>query len=432
MRGRRSVSAAESARPLLPATLSEPIADADLLDRFVQRKDEAAFSALLERHGPMVLGVCRRLLPDTHEADDAFQATFLIFLQKAKSLRDPASLGNWLYGVAYRVARRARTVAGKRRASERQVREMAATEFSPDTVWDELRPILDEEIAQLPRNYQAPVVLCYLEGKTYSEAAHILGWAEGTVSGRLARARDRLRSRLTLRGLTLSGALLPPLLAQKGTEIVPPTLGAAIHKGAVAVFTGQAAAAAFSAKVAALARSTLKALLLSKLRIALAVLAATCTVGGGTLVVTRWIVADRPTNLLASVSAWKKSFHRHLEGLDGTWELISLEKDGQAVSAEEVKQHKLVWIINADKIVMQSTSGRTTAKYSVDPSGSPRRIELTLASDPEKEDRTLQGIYARTNGTLRICYDPKGSVQPKKFETAAGSSVLVMVFQKRE
>src|SRR5215831_15338369 len=123
MRGRRSVSAG-SVQPLLPAPPSEPIADADLLDRFVRRKDEAAFSALLERHGPMVLGVCRRLLQDTHEADDAFQATFLIFLQKARSLRDPASLGNWLYGVAYRVARRARAVAARWRASETQVSEM--------------------------------------------------------------------------------------------------------------------------------------------------------------------------------------------------------------------------------------------------------------------------------------------------------------------
>src|SRR5438128_7612272 len=130
MPGRRSLSPTESMPPLLPAGSSEPIGDAELLDRFVRRKDEAAFATLLERHGPMVLGVCRRLLPDSHEADDAFQATFLIFLQKARSLRDPASLGNWLYGVAYRVARRARTVASRWRASERQVPEMAGADAS--------------------------------------------------------------------------------------------------------------------------------------------------------------------------------------------------------------------------------------------------------------------------------------------------------------
>src|SRR5262249_3556382 len=216
MPSRRCNSATGSIPPLNPVRPSEPIADADLVDQFVRRNDQAAFAALLERHGPMVLGVCRRLLADTHEADDAFQATFLIFLQKARSLRDPASLGNWLHGVAYRVARRARAVAARRRASERQVAEMAAAETSPDSSWQELRPLLDEDSARLPHKYQAPVVLCYLEGKTYTEAAHVLGWAAGTVSGRLARARDKLRSRLALRGLALSVTLLPALLSQNG------------------------------------------------------------------------------------------------------------------------------------------------------------------------------------------------------------------------
>src|SRR5437660_6618812 len=120
MPGRPSTSPTGPVLPLMPARPCEHIADADLMDRFVRRKDETAFATLLERHGPMVLGVCRRLLQDAHESDDAFQATFLIFLHKARSLRDPASLGNCLYGVAYRVGRRARTVAARWRASGRQ------------------------------------------------------------------------------------------------------------------------------------------------------------------------------------------------------------------------------------------------------------------------------------------------------------------------
>jgi uncharacterized protein (TIGR03067 family) len=292
--------------------------------------------------------------------------------------------------------------------------------------------MLDEEIARLPRNYQAPVVLCYLEGKTYAEAAHILGWAEGTVSGRLARARDRLRSRLALRGLTLSGALLPALLAQKGTEIVPLGLAAAIRKSALAVFAGQAATGAFSAKVAALAHGTLIASLISKLKAALVVTAAAGTLGGGTLVVMHWMATDEPKRLLPSFSAWKDRFHKHLENLQGTWELISLEKEGRPVSAEEVKQQGLVWIIQADQIVIQSNTGRSTLQYSLDPSEHPRRIDLTVASGSERQDQTLRGIYARTNDTLRVCYDPKGTLQPKKFETAAGSSVVLMDFKKRE
>ena len=430
MPGRRSISATGSTAPLVPVRPSEDMADADLVDHFVRRNDQAAFAALLERHGPMVLGVCRRLLADTHEADDAFQATFLIFLQKARSLRDPASLGNWLYGVAYRVARRARTVAARWRAREREVPEMAAVDSSPDATWDELRPLLDKEIAQLPRKYQAPVVLCYLEGKTYTEAAQILGWAEGTVSGRLARARERLRSRLALRGLALSGALLPVLLSQKGTDIVSPALAAAIRKGALAAVTGQSAAAAFSAKVAALAHGTLKALAISKLKVVLFVLGATCALGGGAAVVEWWLAADKP-NVLSSLHAWKDAFHRHLENLPGTWELISLEKEGRPVSAEEVDNLKIVWIIQADQIVMQSKDGQSTAKYSLDPSANPKRINLTLTSDPQKQEQTLPGIYARPNGTLRVCYDPKGEVQPKKFETKADQTVLLMDFKKR-
>jgi RNA polymerase sigma factor (sigma-70 family) len=430
MTGRRSSSSTESIPPLTPVRPSECIADAELLDRFVRRKDEAAFAALLERHGPMVLGVCRRLLQDSHAADDAFQATFLIFLQKARSLRDPASLGNWLYGVAYRVARRARAVAARWRGSERQVPEMAAADSSPDTLWQELRPMLDEEIARLPRKYQAPVVLCYLEGKTYTEAAQILGWAEGTLSGRLARARDRLRSRLALRGLALSGALLPMLLAQKGTDIVSPTLAAAIHQGALAAITGRAVGAAFSTKVAALAHGTLKAFVISKLKVLLGALTVTCALGGGGLVVAHWMAADKPAGLLPSFHALKDTFHRHLENLQGTWDLISLEKGGRPVSAEEVKQQKLVWIIQADQIVMESNNGRSTARYSLDPSENPRRIDLILTLDPEKQEQPVRGIYARTNGTLQVCYDPKGELQPKKFETAAGRSVLLMVFKR--
>jgi RNA polymerase sigma factor (sigma-70 family) len=432
MQGRRSVSATQSVRPLLPVPPSEDVADADLLDRFVRRKDEAAFSALLERHGPMVLGVCRRLLQDPHEADDAFQATFLIFLQKARSLRDPASLGNWLYGVAHRVARRARTVAARWRVSERQVPEMAAADDSPDAVWDELRPMLDEEIAQLPRKYQAPVILCYLEGKTYTEAARILGWAEGTVSGRLARARDRLRNRLALRGLALSGAIWPVLLSQKGTDIVSPTLVATIKKGALAVITGRSAAPAFSTKVAALARGTLRALLIGKVKVVLLGLIATCMLGGAAVIVDRWMNADEATVLFSTLHAWKDKFHRHLENLEGTWELVSLEKEGRPLSADEVAQRKLVWTIKANQIVMRSTTDETTARYTPNPSENPKRIDLIFTSGPEKQEQKVQGIYMRTNGTLQVCYDPKGEVQPKKFETAAGGSVLFMVFKKRE
>src|SRR4051812_12709196 len=142
--------------------------DAQLLQRFVQRRDEGAFATLMERHGPMVLGVCRRVLRDQQDVDDAFQATFLVLLRKAAALRRPGLLGNWLYGVAYRVALQARAGAARWRALAREVEDVPAAEPVDAKVWDELRPMLDEEVNRLPEKYRAPVVLCYLEGKTYT------------------------------------------------------------------------------------------------------------------------------------------------------------------------------------------------------------------------------------------------------------------------
>src|SRR5438067_7096191 len=190
--------------------------DAHLLGRFVQHRDEEAFATLMGRHGPMVLGICRRVLRDQQDAGDVFQATFLVLVRKAASLGRPESLGNWLYGVAYRIALQARAGAARWRALERQVANVPAPEPVDEKVWDELRPLLDEEINRLPEKYRAPVVLCYLEGKTYAEAARLLGWTKGTVSGRLARARDLLRPRLARRGLALAAGGVAVLLAQHG------------------------------------------------------------------------------------------------------------------------------------------------------------------------------------------------------------------------
>src|SRR5262249_48128930 len=154
--------------------------------------------ALVRRHGPLVLGVCRRVLRDRHAAEDAFQATFLILLRRARSLDRRGSVASWLYTVAYHVALRARADAARRPPPARPVPQ------PPEAGWADLQPVLDEELGRLPDSYRAVVVLCYLEGKTNVEAARLLGWPVGTVKGRLARARDLLRARLTRRGITLS------------------------------------------------------------------------------------------------------------------------------------------------------------------------------------------------------------------------------------
>src|SRR5262249_51919994 len=160
------------------------------------------------RHGPMVHGICRRLLGDGPDAEDAFQATFLVLVRKADSLRGYGSLGGWLHGVAVRVARKARVAAARRAFHEAQGTPMSARGDFAAVEWRDLRPVLDEELGRLPEKYRAPLVLCYLQGKTHEEAARALGCPNGTVYGRLARARARLRTRLLRRGVALSAAAL--------------------------------------------------------------------------------------------------------------------------------------------------------------------------------------------------------------------------------
>src|SRR6516162_1209132 len=206
--------ASESASPLIPflRQIAGPPPDRDLtdqhlLERFVIAQDPAAFAALVRRHGAMVLGVCRRLLHDAHEAEDAFQATFLVLVHKVRSIGRPESLGPWLHVVAYRTAARARQAA-RRRTREREAADMPDGDPAVALVRRELRQVLDEELGRLAQKYRAPLVLFYLDGKTTEEVARQLGCPRGTVLSRLARGRDRLRDRLVRRGVTLTLATL--------------------------------------------------------------------------------------------------------------------------------------------------------------------------------------------------------------------------------
>src|SRR5262249_21712777 len=155
-----------------------------------------------------VQGVCRRILGDAHQAEDAFQAVFLVLVKKSASIRQPELLANWLYGVACRISRKARISAVRREARERRAGKMGSQEQLLDLEWAELKAVLDEELGQLPEKYRAPLILCYLCGRTNAEAAKQLGWPSGSMSERLSRARDMLRRRLNRRGLTLSAGLL--------------------------------------------------------------------------------------------------------------------------------------------------------------------------------------------------------------------------------
>jgi RNA polymerase sigma factor (sigma-70 family) len=249
------------------------LSDGALLERFAARGEEAAFEALVQRHGPMVLGVCRRVLGDAQDAEDAFQATFLVLVRSARAVGKAASVGSWLHGVAHRTALKARAARAARRKHERRAPIMANNGPGAEAAWGELRQVLDEEVGRLPEACRGPFVLCYLEGKTYDEAARLLGCPKGTVSTRLTRARELLRARLTRRGLALSAGLLATALSQSAAPAVPPALTAAT--------VSAAASPAVAPQVAALTEGVLKAMLMSKCKIATAVLLAVGVVMGG-------------------------------------------------------------------------------------------------------------------------------------------------------
>ena len=250
------------------------LSDGQLLDRFVERRDASAFEAIVERYGPLVWGVCRRVLRDHHDAEDAFQATFLVLARKAASVMPREKLGNWLYGVAFQTAMKARATRAKRRVRERPAREMTEPEAVPDEHADELLSRLDREVARLPEKYRMPIILCELEGKTHRQAAEQLGWPVGTVSGRLSRARALLASRLSRPGTPLTVGALGVLLAHDVARAgVPPELVRSTAQAASLSTAGKAVTAGVvSAEVAALTGEVLKTMLLNKLTLATAML----------------------------------------------------------------------------------------------------------------------------------------------------------------
>lgn len=269
------------------------LTDGQLLERFTTERDEAAFAALVERHGPMVLGVCMRVLRDPHDAEDAFQATFLVLVHRAGSVRKGDSVASWLHGVAYRVAACARSSRARRRRREREVTRMAQPCEGDDERAD-WEPVLTEEVNRLPERYRAAVVLCYLEGRTCEEAARQLGWPPGTVKSRLARARERLQARLLRRGLAPSAIALGALHStESATASVPPALASATVQTAMGSTSGAVSIGAAPA-IVALARSVLRGLLLVRLTAVATFLIALGIVAAGAVVMARQGPGERP------------------------------------------------------------------------------------------------------------------------------------------
>lgn len=242
--------------------------DRELLERFVNRSEEEAFEALLRRHGPLVLAACRRMLSEPHDVEDAFQATFFIFVRKARGIARGEAVGSWLYRVAYHASARVRARAARQRARETPLTETYIAASDRAEGWRDLEPLVDDAVNRLPEKYRRPIVLCCLEGKSNEEAARELGCPIGTVGTRLSRARERLRAMLTRRGVTVPAAALTAVLEQGTASAAVPAglLSSTLQAGMLLAAGETAAAGTFSPAVATLASGVARGMMLGRLR----------------------------------------------------------------------------------------------------------------------------------------------------------------------
>jgi RNA polymerase sigma factor (sigma-70 family) len=377
---------------------TRPAADRDLLRAFADRRDGEAFAELVRRHGGLVHGVCERILGA--DADDAFQATFLVLARKAGSVRRPEVLGNWLYGVAVRCARRAKAQAARRKAREQPVIDWPAPEAGPD--WRDVRPVLDEELARLPERLRAAVVLCELEGVPRPEAAARLGVPEGTLSSRLARGKEALRRRLVRRGVTLAAVGVGMVLASAARAAVPPGLAEATTAAAV----GQATGVALT-----LAQAEVSAMFWAKvLKVGLAA-AVMAVVGVGAAL-----------GYAAAAEEKKPDMDR----LQGGWTITDAKRNGRGpADPNEVIGQKLTF--NEDKMKFGPFAG----EFKLDPAKDPRQIDVTVLEGPENEKgKVAQGIYKLDGDKLTVHLSHPGGERPTSFESKEGENCILLTMER--
>lgn len=274
------------------------LTDCELLSLFVKKRDESAFAVLMQRHTGMVQGVCRRILHQNQDAEDACQAAFLVLARKASSISKGESLASWLHGVGYRIALRLRTRSSRQTCQELNSKELPMSDHADDVTWREAMQILDEELNRLHTHYRTPLILCYLEGKTHDEASKQLGWSLGAFRGRLERGRERLRARLTKRGVTLPAVLFGAGLSYSAASAsVLPKLTAGL---AANILSKSNASQPDSSKVAALANTELRSLLLTKVQLATAI---AIVLGFLSIGIVRNALADRSQDAVTSAKA---------------------------------------------------------------------------------------------------------------------------------
>jgi RNA polymerase sigma-70 factor (ECF subfamily) len=402
---------------------SGELTDGQLLTRFLGRRDDDSFEALLRRHGPMVLGVCRRVLHHEQDAEDAFQATFLVLARKAGSVVPRERVGNWLYGVAYKTALKARALSAKRRGREFQVMAMPEPTGARrgQDLWADVQPVLDRELSRLPDKYRFPVVLCDLEGKTHKEAARQLGCPEGTVSVRLVRARALLARRLTQRGLVCTGTVLATAFAQNvASANVPAELVGPTVEAANLYASGQSSVAGLvSDEVATLTEGVVKTMGMTNLKtLALVLLFA----GAGLLACGMLIPGGEPAGRArestsrTTQSVGKQRETDDLKSLEGVWKVIALQDGSKKAKEEELAGMR--WTFQGAKLYLSDDSNqKIPCSVKLTQGENPKHIDLSPDEGPA-QGITIQGIYKLEKGLLILCMRDEHKAdlgRPKEF-----------------
>jgi RNA polymerase sigma factor (sigma-70 family) len=405
------------------ATGDEP-ADDVLLERYTARREEAAFAALVRRHGPMVLGVCRRVLQHEQDAEDAFQAVFCVLARKAGAIRQGTAVGGWLYAVACRIARKAKTLQVRRRMRESELPDVPAPDNPPGWEWRELWPILDEEVNRLPERYRRVFALCYLEGKTNHEAAAELRCPPGTVFSRLMRARERLRARLICRGIALSaGALAVALGNQTSAAVVRTGLAEAATRAALRYAIGQPV----GGEVAALADAFSRALARARRAVALGVAAAVATIVCVVLLIWFRSGVAGPGDM-AAPAATAPSPQADRERLRGVWRAVSVRHEGKEFKGGG----PIEWAIEGDRIVAQFGDVVIRYAYQLDPNQTPKALDVTPLPGQGYPPTTLHWAYELDSDTLKVCSPFGGRAgRPKMVASTPGSNTGLIIFRRQ-
>ncbi|SIN71540.1 RNA polymerase sigma-70 factor, ECF subfamily [Singulisphaera sp. GP187] len=416
--------------------------DGQLLDDFLARREEAAFEELVNRHGPMVWGVCRRILHRHHDAEDAFQATFLVLARKGDSIVPRERLGNWLYGVAVQTALKARSLILKRGDRERQVMTMPEPTAHRPRLSDDLGRWLDEELSRLPEKYRAPIVLCDLEGESHQAAAGRLGWPVGTLSGRLSRARDLLTRRLNRHGQGLSAGTLTVALAREATAApVPLALVDSTARAAAQFAGGRVATELLSGQVIALTESVLTALVLSKIKVIIVcgLMAGLLGLSLGGQVVTAEVLEEQAISKRAESPRGEPAKgevkgdarpQSDLKLLEGTWFGSVTEFGGERDPAKPVRIPPQVKLIfegdqlrfrgpRLDKLISFGSVEDTEFTLKLGVEANQPTIDLTVSPivNHNKPPLTYRGIYSLERGHLLIGLNFPGQKRPKDFKT---------------